>query len=112
MIHYPWDLIEIRKTMVRKAPKLYIPRAKKIKIFIDVHLKKLKENIPKIIFFLIVLAFFVYSSRDDILFYLEREPLVKWDTLHFQFETFRGWCDEELDKLISAYLYYYDLSGD
>jgi len=63
---YPYDVIELKKAINLLKPTIQISLLTETKIWVNVQLKKLKENIPKILFILIILSFCIYSVHEDI----------------------------------------------
>jgi hypothetical protein len=94
---YPYDTIEYRRMLNARFPHRKLSRIKKIRIFIHVQFKKLKENIPKLLFILIILLFFIGlvhdAIRETLLYFItDPEPMIKsyMETEDFLLNPFAG----------------------
>jgi len=66
LLKYPYDVIELKKILRQQYPKTKITRAKKIKLFLQIQIEKLKNNLSKILLLIFILIFFSYSYLDDL----------------------------------------------
>lgn len=66
LVLYPYDVLELKKAVSLTYPLKYITRQKKIKLFIQVQLKKLKENIPKLFLLIIITSYIGLTSIQNL----------------------------------------------
>ena len=66
LVLYPYDVIEMKKALNAANPYRYVTRKQKIKIFVQVELKKFKENIPKLFGIGIILTYLVISLYEHV----------------------------------------------
>ena len=61
IILYPYDVLELKKAISAKFPIIYLNRLEKLKIFIQIQLSKIEENIPQKILLGLIVSFFIGS---------------------------------------------------